>query len=331
MLESWFALALALGVGGVFFLFAHKSPKDRTGQRTSAPFTTDISALASKSKLEPFTGRESEIDRTTHIIMRRSKNNPLLIGNPGVGKTAIVHGLAERIANKTAPQALWNKQVIALDLSAIMSGSQYRGELEKRLQSLLDTLEKDARKIILFIDEVHMIVQANGAEGALNISDILKPALSRGELQVIGATTWDEYEKYIKPDAALDRRFQPVLVDEPTPTAAIAMLKAVRHVYESFHHVKIPDETIRAAVMLADKKIHDRFLPDKAIDLIDEASAKVAIESSRHHHGKHFGVLHDAAKSTKKNTTVGVSDVQDVVEQWIIHSKAEKKRDARRS
>ena len=332
MLEPWIALSLALATAGCFFLFAKQKPSDEKGaNKGNAPFTTDISALAAQGGLEPFTGREAEVDRTIHIIMRRSKNNPLLIGNPGVGKTAIVHGLAERIFHDDVPLSLTGKRVLSIDLGAMMAGSQYRGELEKRLRALLADLEKHARHTILFIDEVHMIEQANGTEGALNVSDILKPALSRGNLQIIGATTWDEYEKYIRPDAALDRRFQPVLVDEQTPEHAFAMLKAIRHVYEDFHDVTLPDATIRAAVTLSDKKIRGRYLPDKAIDLIDEASAKVSIEASQHHHAKHLGVLHDAAKSAKKRSSVSVQDIEDVVDQWVIHSKAEEKRDARAS
>lgn len=329
MIDPWILIALAAGIGGAFFYFVRRQSLSGKIHRKDAPFTADISALAERGELEPFAGREAEIDRVIHIIMRRSKNNPLLIGNPGVGKTAIVHGLAVRMHHNDVPASLIGKRVLALDLGAIMAGSQYRGELEKRLQSLLADLERDPRHTILFIDEVHMLEQASGTEGALNVSDILKPALSRGDLQIIGATTWDEYEKYIRPDAALDRRFQPVLVDEPSQKNAIQMLKAIRHVYEDFHGVSIPDNAIEAAVKLSDKKIRGRYLPDKAIDLIDEASAKVAIESSQHHHAKHLGVVHAAAKATKKFANVSVKDIQDVVDQWVIHSKESKKRDAR--
>lgn len=330
MSDSWILLALAIAAGGAFFLFAkRKSANESYEHNTKMPFTTNVSLLAQQHKLEPFAGRDAEIDRVIHIIMRRSKNNPLLIGNPGVGKTAIIHGLAERIEQKNVPTGLIGKRVLALDLGEIMAGSQYRGELEKRLRSLLAELEKDPRHTILFIDEVHMLEQASGTEGALNVSDILKPALSRGDLQIVGATTWDEYEKYIRPDGAMDRRFQPVLVDEPSTEHAIQMLKAIRHVYEEFHHVTIPDDAIEAAVRLSNKHIHNRYLPDKAIDLIDEAAAKVAIETSQHLHGKHLGIVHAAAKNSKKYTAVSVQDIQDVIDQWIIHSKAEKKRDAR--
>lgn len=329
MIDPWILIALAAGIGGAFFYLVRRQSLSGKIHRKDAPFTADISALAERGELEPFAGREAEIDRVIHIIMRRSKNNPLLIGNPGVGKTAIVHGLAVRMHHNDVPASLIEKRVLALDLGAIMAGSQYRGELEKRLQSLLADLERDPRHTILFIDEVHMLEQASGTEGALNVSDILKPALSRGDLQIIGATTWDEYEKYIRPDAALDRRFQPVLVDEPSQKNAIHMLKAIRHVYEDFHGVSIPDDAIEAAVKLSDKKIRGRYLPDKAIDLIDEASAKVAIESSQHHHAKHLGVVHAAAKATKKFANVSVKDIQDVVDQWVIHSKESKKRDAR--
>lgn len=329
MIDPWILIALAAGIGGAFFYLVRRQSLSGKIHRKDAPFTADISALAERGELEPFAGREAEIDRVIHIIMRRSKNNPLLIGNPGVGKTAIVHGLAVRMHHNDVPASLIGKRVLALDLGAIMAGSQYRGELEKRLQSLLADLERDPRHTILFIDEAHMLEQASGTEGALNVSDILKPALSRGDLQIIGATTWDEYEKYIRPDAALDRRFQPVLVDEPSQKNAIHMLKAIRHVYEDFHGVSIPDDAIEAAVKLSDKKIRGRYLPDKAIDLIDEASAKVAIESSQHHHAKHLGVVHAAAKATKKFANVSVKDIQDVVDQWVIHSKESKKRDAR--
>lgn len=329
MIDPWILIALAAVIGGAFFYLVRRQSLPGKMNRKDAPFTADISVLAERGELEPFAGREAEIDRVIHIIMRRSKNNPLLIGNPGVGKTAIVHGLAVRMHHNDVPTSLIGKRVLALDLGAIMAGSQYRGELEKRLQSLLADLERDPRHTILFIDEVHMLEQASGTEGALNVSDILKPALSRGDLQIIGATTWDEYEKYIRPDAALDRRFQPVLVDEPSQKNAIHMLKAIRHVYEDFHGVSIPDDAIEAAVKLSDKKIRGRYLPDKAIDLIDEASAKVAIESSQHHHAKHLGVVHAAAKATKKFANVSVKDIQDVVDQWVIHSKESKKRDAR--
>lgn len=329
MIDPWILIILAAGIGGAFFYLVRKPSLSGKMHRTDALFTADITALAERGELEPFAGREAEIDRVIHIIMRRSKNNPLLIGNPGVGKTAIVHGLAVRMHHNDVPTSLIGKRVLALDLGAIMAGSQYRGELEKRLQSLLADLERDPRHTILFIDEVHMLEQASGTEGALNVSDILKPALSRGDLQIIGATTWDEYEKYIRPDAALDRRFQPVLVDEPSQKSAIQMLKAIRHVYEDFHGVSIPDDAIEAAVKLSDKKIKGRYLPDKAIDLIDEASAKVAIESSQHHHAKHLGVVHAAAKATKKFANVSVKDIQDVVDQWVIHSNESKKRDAR--
>lgn len=285
--------------------------------------------MAENGKLEPFTGREKEVERVIHVISRRSKNNPLLIGNPGVGKTAIVHGLATRIAAHDVPAPLREKRVLALDLPGLMAGSQYRGELEKRLKEVLQHLESDPRRYILFIDEVHMLEQASGSEGSLNITDIIKPALARGELQIVGATTWNEYEEHIRPDAALDRRFQPVLVDEPSEETAIAMLGSLKQTYEEFHKVVISDEAIIAAVQKSDAFIKGRYLPDKAIDLIDEAAAKVAIECATHEHGKALGVLHGAAKDCA-TPTVTAEDVQAIIDQWIIHSKEEEKRDARR-
>ena len=321
-------VAIILAIAGAFLL-RRQQQDGATLEQSPSSFTHDLSLMAARGTLEPFDGREKEVDRAMHIIMRRSKNNPLLIGNPGVGKTAIVHGLAQRIHDGDVPKSLVGKRVLSLDLNAILAGSQYRGEMEKRLRSLLGSLERDSRKIILFIDEVHMLAQAGGAQGSLNISDILKPALSRGDLQIIGATTWDEYERDIRPDQALDRRFQPVLVDEPNQQQALKMLKAVRDVYQDFHKVKIPDAVLKAAVKLSDERIRGRFLPDKAIDLIDEAAAKVAIDCSVTSHGKHLGVIHAAARACK-TPTVTQGDIADVVDQWVVHSQAESKRDARR-
>ena len=221
-------------------------------------------------------GRETEIDRVIQILSRRSKNNPCLIGEPGVGKTAIVEGIAERIMGGMVPDTVLGKRVVSLDLSGIVAGSKYRGEFEERIKKVLAEVAK-AGNVLLFIDEIHTIIGAGGAEGAIDASNILKPALARGEVQVIGATTIEEYRKYIEKDAALERRFQPVVVEEPTEEEAISILKGLRGQYESHHHVTITDEAVEAAVRLSARYINDRFLPDKAIDLMDEAAAKVRL------------------------------------------------------
>lgn len=221
-------------------------------------------------------GREAEIDRVIQILSRRSKNNPCLIGEPGVGKTAIVEGIAERIVGGMVPDTVLGKRVVSLDLSGIVAGSKYRGEFEERIKKVLAEVAK-AGNVLLFIDEIHTIIGAGGAEGAIDASNILKPALARGEVQVIGATTIEEYRKYIEKDAALERRFQPVVVEEPTEEEAISILKGLRSQYESHHNVKITDEAVEAAVRLSARYINDRFLPDKAIDLMDEAAAKVRL------------------------------------------------------
>ncbi len=258
------------------------SPIPGAGSSILETYTNDLTKAAEEGHLDPVIGRENEIERVIHILSRRRKNNPLLLGEPGVGKTAIIEGLARRIHKGYVPDTLKNKRVLSLDLTGIISGTKYRGEFEKRMQQLTSEIESMGRKIILFIDEMHMIEQASGAEGAMNVSDILKPALARGDLQAVGATTWKEYEKFIKPDDALNRRFQPVLVGEPTNEDTFAILKGIKNVYEKFHHVTIPDETLMSAITLSEA-ITDRYLPDKALDLLDEASAKVSIDAALSH------------------------------------------------
>lgn len=289
-------------------------------------FTTDMTEKAERGELDPTVGREEEIERLIHIIMRRTKNNPLLIGDPGVGKTAIVEGLAQKIINGDVPGKLEGKRVLQLDLTALISETKFRGELEKRLQRVIGEINDLSRVVILFIDEMHMLEQVGGSEGAVGIADVLKPPLARGELQAIGATTWSEYEEYIRPDEPLDRRFQPVLVDEPNPEQALRILRGVRSLYEDFHNVNITDEALQAAVALSDEKIDDRYLPDKAIDLIDEAAAKVSIESARQHKVP-LGVVH--AASQKDVDTVQKEDIAEIVDHWVIHGEEEKKRDPR--
>jgi ATP-dependent Clp protease ATP-binding subunit ClpC len=263
---------------------------------------------------------DETIQRLLHIIARKSKNNPLLIGEPGVGKTAAVEGLAQLIASGSVPEAFRDKQLLSLDIHGLMAGTKFRGELEDRLRKLLASLEANSRKTILFIDEIHTMEQARGSEGAVDIADILKPALSRGDLQIIGATTWAEYQKYLKPDAAIDRRFQMVIVHQPSPEIAFEILRGVRHRYEDFHHVCIPDESLKAAVKLS-SSIKDRQLPDKAFDLIDEACAKVAIEGPAYH-ACALGLVHSASLRAKAQCKeevpmVAPEDVQAVVTEWL--------------
>ena len=250
--------------------------KNAEGTPSLDQFSRDLTELARDGKLDPVVGRETEIDRVIQILSRRSKNNPCLIGEPGVGKTAIVEGIAERIMGGMVPDTVLGKRVVSLDLSGIVAGSKYRGEFEERIKKVLAEVAK-AGNVLLFIDEIHTIIGAGGAEGAIDASNILKPALARGEVQVIGATTIEEYRKYIEKDAALERRFHPVVVEEPTEEEAISILKGLRGQYESHHHVTITDEAVEAAVRLSARYINDRFLPDKAIDLMDEAAAKVRL------------------------------------------------------
>jgi ATP-dependent Clp protease ATP-binding subunit ClpC len=238
----------------------------------------DLTAIAREGSLDPVIGRSKEIQRVIEVLSRRTKNNPVLIGEPGVGKTAIAEGLAQQIINNEVPETLRDKRVMTLDMGTVVAGTKYRGEFEDRLKKVMDEI-RQAGNIILFIDELHTLIGAGGAEGAIDASNILKPSLARGELQCIGATTIDEYRKYIEKDAALERRFQPIQVDEPSMDESIQILKGLRDRYEAHHRVSITDEAITEAVKLSDRYITDRFLPDKAIDLIDEAASKVRLRS----------------------------------------------------
>ncbi|WP_195243130.1 ATP-dependent Clp protease ATP-binding subunit [Sellimonas intestinalis] len=239
-------------------------------------FCTDLNALAEDGKLDPVVGREEEMQRLMQILSRRTKNNPCMVGEPGVGKTAIIEGIAQRIAKEAVSEKMRDKRIFSLDLAALIAGSKYRGEFEERMKRLVGEV-RAAGNIILFLDEIHTVVGAGGAEGAMDASNILKPSLARGEIQLIGATTITEYRKYIEKDAALERRFQPVMVEEPSKEETIRILEGIRGKYEVHHRIEISQEAIRAAVMLSDRYISDRFLPDKAIDVLDEACSKAAL------------------------------------------------------
>ena len=242
--------------------------KDKKATTMLDQYSRDLTELARNKKLDPVIGREEEIQRVIQILSRRTKNNPCLIGEPGVGKTAVVEGLALRIVEGEVPSTIKDKRLVTLDLSGMVAGSKYRGEFEERIKRVIAEV-RNAGNILLFLDEIHTIIGAGGAEGAIDASNILKPSLARGEIQLIGATTLEEYRKHIEKDAALERRFQPVKVEEPTEDEAIDILMGLRPKYEEHHNVVITDDAVRAAVKLSKRYINDRFLPDKAIDLID--------------------------------------------------------------
>ena len=276
------ALAAAGLIAGGAMLLENRDEISRRlsftgGTPTLQNFSRNLTELARAGKLDPVVGRDDEIERLVSILARRSKNNPVLVGEPGVGKTAIVEGLAQRIAAGRVPEALRNKRVLSLSLGPLVAGTKYRGEFESRVKRILDEVKRSARDVILFIDELHALVGAGAAEGALDLSSMIKPELARGDLQCIGATTFDEYRKYIESDAALERRFQPVMVDEPSIDATIAILRGLQSRYAEHHRVTISPGAIEAAANLSARYIADRFLPDKAIDLIDEAAASVAL------------------------------------------------------
>ncbi|MBP3878466.1 MAG: ATP-dependent Clp protease ATP-binding subunit [Lachnospiraceae bacterium] len=298
----------------------------------------DLTKMAAEGKLDPVVGRNEEIMRVMQILSRRTKNNPCLIGEPGVGKTAIVEGLAKRIADGDVPDAMAGKRLVILDLTGMVAGSKYRGEFEERIRNVVKEVAAN-RNILLFIDELHTLIGAGGAEGALDASNILKPSLSRGEIQVIGATTIDEYRKHIEKDAALERRFQPVTVEEPGAEEAVEILKGLRPYYEKHHHTVITDEALEAAVRLSERYINDRRLPDKAIDLIDEASSKVRIGLFRHTEGviREEEELHK--KAAEKERAILAHDMalaqklqkeQDALAQKIRHVKDRRASDSSR-
>ena len=270
---------------------------------TLAMYSKDLTQMAAEGKLDPVIGREEEIERVIQVLSRRTKNNPVLVGKAGIGKTAIAEGLAQAIINKKVPSDLLHKRVLSLDLASLVAGTKYRGEFEQRLKRIMDEIIAAKRKIILFIDEIHSLAEAGGAEGAVDADDILKPALARGDLQVIGATTAKEYKEFIQKDVTLDRRLHPILIDEPTKNETVDILRGIKRKYEQFHQVHITDEAILAAVHLAAEHIKDKSFPDKAIDLMDEAAAKVSIEE----------VDHESAKDWPQ---VGVAEIQSVMQEW---------------
>ncbi|HVZ38942.1 MAG TPA: Clp protease N-terminal domain-containing protein [Candidatus Kapabacteria bacterium] len=253
-----------------------QNPEDKYQSLTR--YGRNLNDLARKGKMDPVIGREDEIRRVMQVLMRRTKNNPVLIGEPGVGKTAIAEGIAIRIVQGDVPEGLRTKQIVALDMGALVAGTSFRGQFEERLKAIVNEVSESNGEIILFIDELHTLVGAGAAQGSVDAANILKPALARGELRTIGATTLDEYRKYIEKDAALERRFQPVLVPEPSVDDAISILRGLKERYEVHHGVRITDSAIVAASQLSDRYIADRFLPDKAIDLVDEAASRLRIE-----------------------------------------------------
>lgn len=320
-----FVVLIALIAIGIYVYLRDTREERGEHDHDELDLTTDLTELAKAGKLPKVIGMDEVVERLIHVIARKQKNNPLLIGEPGVGKTAAIEGLAERIVAGNVPTSFKGKKILRLNLSVLLAGTKYRGELERRLQKLLHSLETENRDTILFIDEIHMIQQARGSEGALDIADILKPALSRGEIQIVGATTWKEYEQYLKPDGAIDRRFQPVLVEEPSRDSAVQILTGAKDSYEQYHGVCIPHLSIEKAVDTSMQFVHDRFLPDKAFDIIDEACAKVSIEAGQAEHAAALGLLHGASQYASECggavPIVTEADVEAVAKQWHEHRK----------
>ena len=302
-----------------------KRKRERTATPTLDEYSRDLTALAKEGRLDPVIGREHEIERVIQILSRRTKNNPCLIGEPGVGKTAIAEGLAAKIVEGNVPDTVQTKRLVTLDLSGMVAGSKYRGEFEERIKNVLKEVRADGN-VLLFIDEIHTIIGAGGAEGAIDASNILKPSLARGEIQLIGATTVDEYRKHIEKDAALERRFQPVTVEEPSEEEAIAILNGLKEKYEEHHHVTITKDAVDAAVKLSARYINDRFLPDKAIDLIDEAASKVRLTTYAQPEEVHK--LEEDCKKLEEQKVAAIQ-AEEYEKAGEIKKKQEKKRERR--
>lgn len=296
-----------LAFAALFFIFGvllyRESNKERIKGSILGLYSQDLTIMARDSKLDPVIGRNEEIERVIQILSRRTKNNAVLVGDSGVGKTAIVEGLANMIYKGDVPDPIKGKRILSLDLSGLVAGTKYRGEFEKRLKAILDEVISSERRIILFIDELHTLARAGEASGAIDAADILKPALARGELQAIGATTKKEYEEYIVKDVTLERRFQPVMVNEPTREETLKIINGLKTRYEQHHKVIMSDEALRAAVDLSDTCLKDRHFPDKAIDAMDEAGARVRLYAIKN-------------KSTNATPTVTAKDVKEVIDAW---------------
>lgn len=312
----WLGSALLIG-GTTWYLFARKNEqssgggfsigRSRSNTATLDSFALDLTLAAQEGRIDPVVGRDAEIARVTQVLTRRTKNNVILLGSPGVGKTAIVEGLAMKIVTGDVPPVLAGKRVLSLQIAELLAGTKYRGEFEERIKHLIEELRQANRTIILFIDEIHTVMQTRGAEGSVNLSDILKPALARGDLQLIGATTEKEYQQYIQPEESWDRRFQPVLVDEPSVNESIKILHGVKKNYETFHKVTFTDEALAAAVRLSAEYIKGRRLPDKAIDVIDEAAAMINVQNGNHDHAA--ALLHEAGANVAARNGVDESAV----------------------
>jgi len=329
----WVGIVLLVGGVTLYIFFKKKGeggmsmPSFALGAKGATPnlemYAVDLTDLARTGKIDPVVGRHEEILRLTRILTRRTKNNVILAGPPGVGKTAIVEGLAVGIVTGDVPEVLKNKRVLSLRVSELLAGTKYRGEFEQRVKMIVEEIRRSNRAIILFIDELHTVMQTKGTEGAVNFSDILKPALARGDLQLIGATTQKEYEQFIKPDETIDRRFQVVLVDEPDVNETIEILQGVKKNYEDYHHVKFSDAAIKAAAQLSHEYIKGRRLPDKAIDAMDEAAAMVNVGTHTHA----VGLLHSAGSKVKETKyqapdkseipEITVEHIKEVVAEWV--------------